>query len=66
MALQRTQDPADLQRLKVDFERLADIDPSSEGPSPTWEELKVVMESLQYVVEGLVDFVKVRFVYKCK
>ncbi|XP_065067691.1 roquin-1-like [Rhopilema esculentum] len=58
IALQRTQDPADLQRLRVHLERLATIDPSSEGPPPSWEELKDVMSSLKVVVEGLVDFVQ--------
>ena len=63
MALQRTNDPADLQRLKVDLERLADIDPSSEGPEPSWEELKDAMSSLKMVVDGLVDFVQVGYSY---
>ena len=61
MALQRTNDPADLQRLRPDLERLADIDPSSEGPAPRWEELRDAMSSLKLVVDGLVDFVQVSF-----
>ena len=59
MALQRTNDPADLQRLRPDLVLLADIDPSSEGTAPTWEELKDAMYSLKQVVEGLLDFVQV-------
>jgi len=56
MALQKTNDPADLQRLRFDLEHLANIDPSSEGPAPTWEELKNGMAALKAVIDGLVDF----------
>ena len=59
MALQKTNDPADLQRLRFDLEHLANIDPSSEGPAPTWEELKNGMAALKAVIDGLVDFFQV-------
>ncbi|XP_060069767.1 roquin-2-like [Ylistrum balloti] len=58
IALQRTGDPCNLQRLRTHLEFLANIDPSPEAPPPSWENLEAVMKAVRSVVQGLVDFVK--------
>ncbi|XP_069120187.1 uncharacterized protein [Argopecten irradians] len=58
IALQRTGDPCNLQRLRAHLEFLANIDPSPEAPPPSWENLEAVMKAVRSVVQGLVDFVK--------
>ncbi|XP_055072721.2 roquin-1a isoform X1 [Misgurnus anguillicaudatus] len=58
IALQRTGDPANLNRLRPHLERLADIDPSPDAPAPTWEQLAKGLEAVRTVVHGLVDFIQ--------
>ncbi|XP_051977883.1 roquin-1a [Xyrauchen texanus] len=58
IALQRTGDPANLNRLRPHLELLADIDPSPDAPAPTWEQLAKGLEAVQTVVHGLVDFIQ--------
>ncbi|OWF52583.1 uncharacterized protein LOC110447554 [Mizuhopecten yessoensis] len=58
IALQRTGDPCNLQRLRTHLEFLANIDPSPEAPPPSWENLEAVMKAVRSVVQGLVDFVQ--------
>uniref|UniRef100_A0A8C2GYV6 RING-type E3 ubiquitin transferase n=1 Tax=Cyprinus carpio TaxID=7962 RepID=A0A8C2GYV6_CYPCA len=58
IALQRTGDPANLNRLRPHLELLADIDPSPDAPAPTWEQLAKGLEAVRTVVHGLVDFIQ--------
>uniref|UniRef100_A0A8C1CU91 RING-type E3 ubiquitin transferase n=2 Tax=Cyprinus carpio TaxID=7962 RepID=A0A8C1CU91_CYPCA len=58
IALQRTGDPANLNRLRPHLEFLADIDPSPDAPAPTWEQLAKGLEAVRTVVHGLVDFIQ--------
>ncbi|TRY94387.1 hypothetical protein DNTS_027934 [Danionella cerebrum] len=58
IALQRTGDPANLNRLRPHLELLADIDPSPDAPAPTWEQLSKGLEAVRTVVHGLVDFIQ--------
>uniref|UniRef100_A0A673NP71 RING-type E3 ubiquitin transferase n=1 Tax=Sinocyclocheilus rhinocerous TaxID=307959 RepID=A0A673NP71_9TELE len=62
IALQRTGDPANLNRLRPHLELLADIDPSpgpsAYAPAPTWEQLAKGLEAVRTVVHGLVDFIQ--------
>lgn len=58
VALQRSGDPCNLQRLRPHLEFLASIDPSPDAPTPSWENLEAVMKAVKTVVKGLVDFVQ--------
>lgn len=58
IALQRTNDPYSLSRLRPEFEFLSNIDPSPDVPSPSWENLEGVMKAVRTVVEGLVAFLQ--------
>lgn len=58
IALQRTDDPHDLQSLRSHLDKLSLIDPSPEAEAPTWENLEESMESLLIVVEGLQTYAK--------
>lgn len=59
IALQRTDDPHDLQSLRSHLDKLSLIDPSPEAEAPTWENLEESMESLLIVVEGLQTYARV-------
>ncbi|XP_046365919.2 roquin-1-like isoform X1 [Haliotis rufescens] len=56
IALQRTGDPCNLQRLRPHLEFLANIDPNPEAPPPSWENLEAVLKALRTVVQALIDF----------
>ncbi|KAG4070988.1 hypothetical protein HA402_001425 [Bradysia odoriphaga] len=58
IALQRTGDPANLDGLRSNLKHLANIDPSTEGSVPTWEEVAVSLDAVKEVVVGLVEFVQ--------
>ncbi|XP_056599326.1 roquin-1 [Triplophysa dalaica] len=58
IALQRTGDPANLNRLRPHLELLANIDPSPDAPPPTWEQLENGLVAVKTVVHGLVDFIQ--------
>uniref|UniRef100_A0AAY4EVQ1 RING-type E3 ubiquitin transferase n=1 Tax=Denticeps clupeoides TaxID=299321 RepID=A0AAY4EVQ1_9TELE len=58
IALQRTGDPANLNRLRPHLELLANIDPSPDASPPTWEQLAGGLEAVNIVVHGLVDFIQ--------
>ncbi|KAL2097973.1 hypothetical protein ACEWY4_007180 [Coilia grayii] len=58
IALQRTGDPANLNRLRPHLELLANIDPSPDAPPPTWEQLEKGLVAVKTVVHGLVDFIQ--------
>ncbi|XP_067884468.1 roquin-1-like isoform X3 [Heterodontus francisci] len=58
IALQRTGDPANLNRLRPHLELLANIDPSPDAPPPTWEQLELGLVAVKTVVHGLVDFIQ--------
>ncbi|XP_023669032.1 roquin-1a isoform X3 [Paramormyrops kingsleyae] len=58
IALQRTGDPANLNRLRPHLELLADIDPSPDAPPPIWEQLDNGLVAVKTVVHGLVDFIQ--------
>lgn len=58
VALQRSGDPCNLQRLRPHLEFLASIDPSPDAPTPSWENLEAVMKAVKTVVRGLVDFIQ--------
>ncbi|XP_015273902.1 PREDICTED: roquin-2 [Gekko japonicus] len=58
IVLQRTGDPANLNRLRPHLELLANIDPNPDAASPTWEQLENAMVAVKTVVRGLVDFIQ--------
>ncbi|XP_062868694.1 roquin-1a isoform X2 [Trichomycterus rosablanca] len=58
IALQRTGDPANLNRLRPHLELLADVDPSPDAPAPTWAQLDKGLVAVKTVVHGLVDFIQ--------
>ncbi|KYO23469.1 hypothetical protein Y1Q_0005823 [Alligator mississippiensis] len=58
IVLQRTGDPANLNRLRPHLELLANIDPNPDATSPTWEQLENAMVAVKTVVHGLVDFIQ--------
>jgi RING finger/CCCH-type zinc finger protein len=58
IALQRTDDPHNLQSLRPHLDRLSAIDPNPDADPPTWEELEECMTSLHVVVSGLQAFAK--------
>uniref|UniRef100_A0A4X2LBP0 RING-type E3 ubiquitin transferase n=1 Tax=Vombatus ursinus TaxID=29139 RepID=A0A4X2LBP0_VOMUR len=58
IVLQRTGDPANLNRLRPHLELLANIDPNPDAVSPTWEQLENAMVAVKTVVHGLVDFIQ--------
>ncbi|XP_029469667.1 roquin-2 isoform X2 [Rhinatrema bivittatum] len=58
IVLQRTGDPANLNRLRPHLELLANIDPNPDAASPTWEQLANAMVAVKTVVHGLVDFIQ--------
>ncbi|XP_056911971.1 roquin-1 isoform X1 [Takifugu flavidus] len=58
IALQRTGDPANLNRLRPHLDLLANIDPSPDAPPPTWEQLEKGLVAVKTVVHGLVDFIQ--------
>jgi hypothetical protein len=59
IALQRTADPANLSALREDLMKLSDIDASNDSYiAPPWDECANAMESVNRVVNGLVDFVQ--------
>lgn len=57
IALQRTNDPANLAGLRIHLKQLTNIDPTAES-SPTWQELAASLEAVKQVVIGLVEFVQ--------
>ncbi|KAJ8317793.1 hypothetical protein KUTeg_004650 [Tegillarca granosa] len=58
IALQRTGDPCNLQRLRPHLEFLANVDPSPDAPTPSWENLEAVLKAVRTVVQGLVEFIQ--------
>ncbi|KAM3825339.1 roquin-2 isoform 1-T2 [Vipera latastei] len=58
IVLQRTGDPANLNRLRLHLEFLANIDPNPDAASPTWEQLENALVAVKTVVHGLVDFIQ--------
>lgn len=56
IALQRTNDPANLAGLRAHLKQLTNIDPTAENDS--WEELAASLEAVKQVVIGLVEFVQ--------
>ncbi|XP_043914245.1 roquin-2 isoform X3 [Protopterus annectens] len=58
IVLQRTGDPANLNRLRPHLELLANIDPNPDAAPPTWEQLENAMVAVKTVVHGLVDFIQ--------
>ncbi|XP_041370748.1 roquin-1-like [Gigantopelta aegis] len=56
IALERTGDPCNLQRLRPHLEFLASVDPSPDMPAPSWENLDAVMKAVKTVVRDLFDF----------
>lgn len=56
IALQRTNDPANLAGLRTHLKQLTNIDPSAENSS--WQELAASLEAVKQVVIGLVEFVQ--------
>lgn len=58
IALQRTNDPANLAGLRIYLKQLTNIDPSAENSAPAWQELASSLEAVKLVVIGLVDFVQ--------
>ncbi|KAG8141776.1 hypothetical protein E2320_006457, partial [Naja naja] len=58
IVLQRTGDPANLNRLRPHLEFLANIDPNPDAASPTWEQLENATVAVKTVVRGLVDFIQ--------
>ncbi|XP_069745158.1 roquin-2 isoform X3 [Narcine bancroftii] len=58
IVLQRTTDPANLNRLRFHLELLANIDPNPDAAAPTWEQLENSMVAVKTVVHGLVDFIQ--------
>ncbi|XP_078282491.1 roquin-2 isoform X4 [Rhinoraja longicauda] len=58
IVLQRTTDPANLNRLRSHLELLANIDPNPDAAAPTWEQLENSMVAVKTVVHGLVDFIQ--------
>ncbi|KAJ7993256.1 hypothetical protein DPEC_G00270560 [Dallia pectoralis] len=58
IALQRTGDPANLNRLRPHLELLANINPNPDSPPPTWELLDMGLVAVKTVVHGLVDFIQ--------
>ncbi|XP_007907233.1 roquin-2 isoform X2 [Callorhinchus milii] len=58
IVLQRTADPANLNRLRPHLELLANIDPNPDAAPPTWEQLENAMVAVKTVVHGLVDFIQ--------
>lgn len=58
IALQRTGDPCNLQRLRPHLEFLANVDPSPDAPTPSWENLEAVLKAVKTVVQGLVEFIQ--------
>lgn len=58
IALQRTGDPANLNRLRPHLELLANIDPSPDAPPPSWEQLENGLVAVRTVVHGLVDYIQ--------
>ncbi|XP_041095092.1 roquin-2-like isoform X2 [Polyodon spathula] len=58
IVLQRTGDPANLNRLSPHLELLANIDHNPDAAPPTWEQLEDVMAAVKTVVHGLVDFIQ--------
>ncbi|XP_013923061.1 PREDICTED: roquin-2, partial [Thamnophis sirtalis] len=58
IVLQRTGDPANLNRLRPHLEFLANIDPNPDAAPPTWEQLENATVAVKTVVRGLVDFIQ--------
>ncbi|KAM7358416.1 RING finger and CCCH-type zinc finger domain-containing protein roquin isoform 2-T2 [Cochliomyia hominivorax] len=58
LALQRTGDPTNLSNLRPHLKHLANIDPSIEGPAPSWEDVEKALDAVRYVVLGLVKFMQ--------
>ncbi|XP_047135628.1 roquin-1 isoform X1 [Hydra vulgaris] len=58
IALQRTDDPHNLQDLQIHLEKLASIDPNPEAEPPLWKDIEECMTSLLVVVSGLRIFAK--------
>lgn len=59
IALQRTNDPANLSALRVDLANLAAIDASPEtNIVPTWKECADAIVAVKHVVNGLVEFMQ--------
>ncbi|XP_041090228.1 roquin-2-like isoform X2 [Polyodon spathula] len=58
IVLQRTGDPANLNRLSPHLELLANIDHNPDAAPSTWEQLEDVMVAVKTVVHGLVDFIQ--------
>lgn len=58
IALQRTNDPANLAGLRVYLKQLTNIDPTAENTAPSWQEVATALEAVKKVVNGLVEFVQ--------
>lgn len=58
IALQRTDDPHNLQNLRHHLDKLSLIDPNTEAVGPEWSDLEECMDSLLVVVSGLQLFAK--------
>ncbi|XP_049818439.1 uncharacterized protein LOC109604845 isoform X3 [Aethina tumida] len=57
IALQRTGDPGKLSVLRNHLELLANIDPSPESSTPSWNDCSECLEAVRQVVAGLVEFI---------
>ncbi|XP_031558019.1 roquin-2-like isoform X2 [Actinia tenebrosa] len=57
-ALQRSNDPGELIKLRPHFELLSNIDASPEAVAPTWDKLEEAMNAVHAVVSGLVNFAR--------
>uniref|UniRef100_A0A7M5V5F6 RING-type E3 ubiquitin transferase n=1 Tax=Clytia hemisphaerica TaxID=252671 RepID=A0A7M5V5F6_9CNID len=58
IALQRTNDPHNLQSLRQHLDKLSAIDPSPDAVLDSWEQLEECMESLSVAVTGLQSYSK--------
>ncbi|KAK3730053.1 hypothetical protein QZH41_009555, partial [Actinostola sp. cb2023] len=58
-ALQRSNDPGELIKLRPHFELLSNIDASPEAKAPEWDDLEEAMNAVHAVVSGLVNFARV-------
>ncbi|XP_033098349.1 roquin-1-like [Anneissia japonica] len=56
IALQRSGDPGNLKSLQPHLEYLAEIDGSTEGICPSWEECENAMRAVKLIVQGFVEF----------